>query len=271
MVCEIKSGEGISHCTASPNGAGVPVVCLKRVNFAYETMPVIEMADLDIYPGEFSCMVGPNGGGKSTLLRIILGLLRPDSGEVRVFGEAPVRARHRIGYTPQHIRFDPLFPVTVLDVVLMGRLEQCFAGAYSRRDRAAAYEALERADLADLRHRPFAALSGGQRQRTLIARALAGAPELLLLDEPLANIDAAAGQKLIELLKELHRQITILMVSHDLHFVTSMVSSVICVNRKVQVHPTSAMSAAVFEELYGTDIRLIRHEHHRPEGEHRHG
>lgn len=271
MTCEGKSGEALKHRSAGTSSAGAPVICLNRVHFAYDTTPVIEMADLDIYPGEFSCMVGPNGGGKSTLLRLILGLLRPDSGEVHVFGESPVRVRHRIGYTPQHIRFDPLFPVTVLDVVLMGRLEHCFAGPYSKRDRAAAHEALERADLADLRQRPFAALSGGQRQRTLIARALAGAPDLLLLDEPLANIDAAAGQKLIELLKELHRQITILMVSHDLHFVTSMVSSVICVNRKVQVHPTSAMSATVFEELYGTDIRLIRHEHRRPEVEHRHG
>jgi zinc transport system ATP-binding protein len=271
MARDEKGGGVMRRPAAGTTDPGTPVVCLKQVSFSYDTTPVIEMADLDIYPGEFACMVGPNGGGKSTLLRLILGLLRPGSGEVHVFGEAPVRVRYRIGYTPQHIRFDPLFPVTVQDVVLMGRLEHCFAGAYSKKDRDAAHEALESVDLVELRQRPFAALSGGQRQRTLIARALAGAPELLLLDEPLANIDAAAGQKLIELLKELHRQITILMVSHDLHFVTSMVSSVICVNRKVQVHPTSDMSAEIFEELYGADIRLIRHEHRRPGGEHHHG
>lgn len=265
-----KDDEAMKKGGIEAKNSRVPVVCLKKVSFAYDASPVIDTADLDIYPGEFACMVGPNGGGKSTLLRLMLGLLRPISGEVRVFGDAPSRVRERIGYTPQHIRFDPLFPVTVMDVVLMGRLEHCFAGRYSQVDRNAACEALERVDLADMALRPFAALSGGQRQRTLIARALASAPELLLLDEPLANIDAAAGQKLTELLKKLHRNITILMVSHDLHFVTNMVSSVICVNRKVQVHPTSAMNADIFEELYGADIRLIRHERHRLEGEHRH-
>jgi zinc transport system ATP-binding protein len=247
-----------------------PVVCLRDDTFAYEATPVLEHAHLDVFEGAFASIVGPNGGGKTTLLRLILGLLKPNTGNVQVFGDAPARARARIGYTPQHLQFDAQFPVTVMDVVLMGRAEHCPYGRYRREDKEAARRALDDMDLANEALRPFAALSGGQRQRVLIARALACEPRLLLLDEPTANIDAAAGMMLLEHLQRLNERMTILLVSHDLGFVSKAVTSVICVNKWVKLHPTSNITVEIIREVYGGDVDMIRHDHRCPEGEHRH-
>jgi len=241
--------------------AGPPVVDFRGVSFAYTGESVLQEVTFDIRQGEFVSAVGPNGGGKTTLLRLILGTARPTAGEVRVFGGSPERARSRVGYVPQYARFDPLFPVTVLDVVRMGRVGNFAAGPYRRGDREAAEEALVTVGLTDLRRRPFAALSGGQRQRVLIARALAVHPELLLLDEPTANVDRAATAKLYELLVELARRLTILLVSHDTGVVSQFVSGVLCVNRTVVKHPVSRLTGEILSELYGVDIALVRHEH----------
>ena len=247
------------------------VISLDNVIFAYNAVPVLEHVDITVEAGEFISIVGPNGGGKTTLLKLILGLLRPAKGEVRVFGEPPVRVRRRIGYTPQHARYDPQFPVTVTDVVLMGRLEQRWAGRYAKRDKQAALEALDELGLRQVAAERFDALSGGQRQRVLIARALACAPELLLLDEPTASIDLAAETRLLEVLQRLNDRMTILMVSHDLGFVSNVVKSVVCVNRRVVVHPTSEITGEIIQELYGDDLRMVRHDHRCSEEGHRHG
>jgi len=245
-------------------------VCLKDLTFAYNGTPVVERANLDILEGDFAVVVGPNGGGKTTLLRLIAGLLRPTRGQVLLFGRPPHEARARIGYTPQHLQFDAHFPVTALDVVLMGRIERRFGGPYSRSDRNAARRALEEVSLSDCADLPFASLSGGQRQRTLIARALACEPDLLLLDEPMAGIDAAIEKRLFELLRGLNGRMTIIMVSHDLSFVSSSVGSVICVNRTVAQHPTGEVTSEAIRGLYGSDVRIIRHDHQFPEDQHRH-
>jgi len=244
-------------------GASPPVVELRGVSFAYTGEPVLQEVSFAMLPGEFISAVGPNGGGKTTLLRLILGTARPQAGEVRVFGGPPERARGRVGYVPQYARFDPLFPVTVLDVVRMGRVGSFAAGPYRREDRQAAEEALVTVGLGELHRRPFAALSGGQRQRVLIARALATQPELLLLDEPTASVDRAATAKLYELLVELARRLTILLVSHDTGVVSQFVSGVLCVNRTVVKHPVSRLTGEMLSELYGADIALVRHEHSR--------
>ena len=169
------------------------------------------------------CIVGPNGGGKTTLVKLILGLLRPQRGEVRVFGQPPHRARLRVGYMPQHVQHDPQFPVTVMDIVLMGRLGQGVLGWPGRADRRAAIDALAQVGMEEFRRRPFADLSGGQRQRVLIARALCCKPDLLLLDEPTSNVDSLVEARLLDLLRDLNRQMTIVMVSHDLGFVSGLV------------------------------------------------
>lgn len=207
-------------------------------------------------------VVGPNAGGKTTLLKLILGLLRPDKGRVLVFGLTPAKARPRIGYMAQQTSFDFQFPVSVLDVALMGRLGHHGPfGFFSAKDKRAALEALERVEMDNLRNRPFSHLSGGQRQRVLLARALASEPELLLLDEPTSNVDAAIETELFEILDELNRHMTIVVVSHDLGFVSCFVRSVACVNRRLALHPTSSITGEMIHELYGGDVQMVRHDH----------
>jgi zinc transport system ATP-binding protein len=240
------------------------VVSLCDVTFSYGGEPALEDVNLSIEEREAVCIVGPNGGGKTTLVKLILGLLTPRRGEIRVFGLPPCAARLRAGYMPQHNQFDPLFPVAVSDIVLMGRLGQGgFLGALgwpNRGDRRAALDALDQVGMKDFAHRPFALLSGGQRQRVLIARALCCRPELLLLDEPTANVDSLVEARLLELLRELNRRMTIVLVSHDLGFVSGLVEKAICVNRRVVVHPTSAMTGEAIRNIYGGEIRMVRHD-----------
>jgi len=239
-----------------------PLVKFTDVSFAYNGATVLEAVSFTIPARTFISIVGPNAGGKTTLLKLMLGLLKPNRGQITVFGIPPVKARPRIGYMPQYVQFDPHFPVNVLDVVLMGRLGAgTRLGPYRRQDREAALLALERLEMADLRNRPFTALSGGQRQRVLIARALAAEPELLLLDEPTANVDMAVETELFELLHGMSREVTVVAVSHDLGFVSQYVESVICVNRRVMVHPTSAVTGETINALYGTDVRMVHHRH----------
>lgn len=230
--------------------------------FSYERQVVLRDVNLRIQPGERVCIVGPNGGGKTTLLKLILGLLKPTRGRVHVFGQSPEHARRRIGYTPQHAVFDPSFPVSALDVVLMGRLGKTrLFGPYRRSDRAAAAEALTEVGLYDIRKRSFSQLSGGQRQRVLIARALATQPDLLLLDEPTANLDVGVEQELYELLGRLGERLTVVLVSHDIGFVSALVDKVVCVQSTVAVHPTAELTGELMRNLYGHDVRLVRHDH----------
>ena len=240
-----------------------PFIEIRDLSYSYGNAPVLAGVNLVLEGQEFAAVVGPNGGGKTTLLKLILGLLTPVEGQVRVFGVPPRQARGRIGYMPQHVQVDLSFPVTVLDVVLMGRLGRGGGvwGAYGRRDRQAALQALDQVGLAELAGRPFRALSGGQRQRILIARALAGEPELLLLDEPTANVDVVGEREVFDLLQELNRCIPIVVVSHDLGFVSPYVGKVVCVNRQVVTHPTSEVTGEVISQIYGREVRMVRHDH----------
>lgn len=238
-----------------------PVITCSNVSFAYETIPVLESVSFTVEEHDFVSVVGPNGGGKSTLLKLILGLLRPAQGTIQVFGKSPRQACRHIGYTPQYMHHDPMFPVTVLDVALMGCVDRRWGGWYSQADRERALEALREVELDSVAHLPFSALSGGQRQRVLIARALATSPRLLLLDEPTSNVDAASGDRLLQTLSELNKRMTIIMVSHDLGFVSQVVKSVLCVNRRVFVHPTSDITGEMIQDIYGGDLRMVRHDH----------
>ena len=214
-----------------------PAVLCEDVCFAYGDEEVLHNVSLRIEPCEMVAIVGPNGGGKTTLLRLILGLLTPSRGRIFVFGRPPVEVRRRIGYVPQHLRFDPRFPVNVLDVVLMGRVDRRPFGPYRRSDRDAARTALEAVEMVDFSKRAFATLSGGERQRVLIAQALVAGADLLLMDEPTANVDPAVEARLFELFHRLNEERTIVFVSHNLHAVTRHVRRVICVNRTATSHP----------------------------------
>jgi zinc transport system ATP-binding protein len=239
-----------------------PVLELENVSFSYGRNPVIENASLELRRGEPTCIIGPNGGGKTTLLRLMLGLLRPDHGVIRVLGRAPGKARPRIGYMPQYLQFDPAFPITVREVVLQGRLKPFPGGFYTRTDKDAAERALREVNLEDSAGAQFARLSGGQRQRVLIARALACEPELLLLDEPTANVDLVLEEKLLSALQEMHRRMTLVLVTHDIGFVSQLVKRVVCVNRRVHLHETSEITGRNIEEIYGTPVHAVRHHTH---------
>lgn len=240
-----------------------PAVEVEGLTFGFDpARPVLRDATFRVEPLDFATVIGPNGGGKTTLLKLLLGLLEPDRGTLRVLGTSPHKARHRVGYMPQHATIDPRFPINVLEVVLMGRLNSTRRfGPYSRSDRRAAHAALERAGLGGFERRPIAALSGGERQRVLVARALAAEPELLLLDEPAAGLDQRVEHDFFQLLAELNQRMTILLVSHDLGFVSRYVRTVVCVNRTVQVHPTSAVNGRIIADMYGGEVRLVHHEH----------
>ncbi len=237
-----------------------PVIVLTEVSFTYDGPPVVQRASLTIAAGDFVCVIGPNGGGKSTLLKLMLGLIEPDQGKVEVLGRSPREARSRIGYMPQYTQLDPRFPVSVLDVVLMGRLGRApMLGPYRQADKQVAMAALGEVGMGEFRKRPFARLSGGQRQRVLIARALACEPELLLFDEPMANLDPAVQDDLYELLGGLNRKLTIVMVSHDIGFVSLYFKTVVCVNRTVHTHPMSELSNRTVADMYGREVRLLHH------------
>lgn len=244
------------------------VISIQDVNFSYNGLPILENVNLDIKEKDSVCIVGPNGGGKTTLLNLILGLLHPDKGQIKVFGKSPEDARLNIGYVPQYAHYDPLFPVTVFDVILMGRLGSRFCGPYKKTDKEAALSALEKMELTNVRNHLFSEISGGQRQRALIARALACKAELLILDEPTANIDIHVEANLFEILHNLNKYMTILLVTHDIGFVSTFFKSVACINRRVVVHPTSDLTGKLIRDIYDEDIRLIRHDHRCSEGGH---
>ncbi len=250
---------------AASQVAAEPIVAFDHVTFSFGAAPVIEDATFTIDPGDFVSMIGPNGAGKTTLAKIMLGLLQPTRGRVNLCGGATNQQCTRVGYVPQHGNFDPEFPITAGEVVLMGRVPRGL-GFYSRSDRRDAARTLAQVGLPGFEGRPFADLSGGQRQRVLIARALVSNPELLILDEPTANIDSAAGQRLRDILERLKGTMTVLLITHDLGFVSELVDKVLCVNVKVRIHPTHEVTPGLIEELFGSNVRMVDHDHEVPGG-----
>lgn len=211
-------------------------LALDHVCFAYQDTLVLKNISFAIKSGEFIGMIGPNGGGKTTLLKLIMGFLKPSSGSISIFSEPTTSAIQQISYVPQSLRFDKQFPISVMELVMGGRLAHLpWYGMFSKKDKEIALHALERVGLVDFQHRSFGNLSGGQAQRALIARALASEPQLLLLDEPTASVDAQAETDIYNILKELQGQITIMMVTHNLHAAIELVERVICVQQTAMV------------------------------------
>jgi zinc transport system ATP-binding protein len=246
-----------------------PAAELTGVSLALRGLPVLEDVSLRIERNDYLALLGPNGSGKTTLLKVLLGILEPDRGRVRVFGEPPRSVRGRVGYVPQYFRFDPEFPIRVLDVVLMGRLAHARWGRVGAADREAARRALGRVEMNALAERPIGALSGGQLQRVLIARALAQEPELLLLDEPTASLDERIGRSVWELFQELAREMAVVVVSHDIGAISRHVRHVACLNRRLFTHPTKELTSEILEATYGCPVDLLAHGHpHRVLREH---
>jgi len=238
--------------------------------------PVIETKDLDVFYGnvkalsginlavdekEFLGIIGPNGGGKSTLLKVLLGLVRPAHGTVKVFGRSPEEVRNTIGYVPQFSKFDKRFPINVVDVVLMGCLSarKGLFHRYSRQEREKVENIMCELGIQDLRHRQIGQLSGGQLQRVLIARALAVEPKIMLLDEPTASVDAASREQIYRILNRLNDKITIIVVTHDMEVVSSYIKSIACLNVELHYHGEAKLDDNTIRQVYGGPVDLIAH------------
>lgn len=247
-----------------------PLIHIEDVTFSYGTAPVLERVNLDIGAGEFLGIVGPNAGGKSTLLKLILGLLQAQSGRIKVCGRHPKQASRQIGYVPQYPSFPRDFPISVAQVVLLGRLgvDQPTGWRWilqgfrpSQADRTALWNALTEVEAEDLAQRQIGSLSGGQLQRVLLARALVSEPRILILDEPTANIDQRRESDIFDLLKRLNGRMTILVVSHDIGFISTYVKRVACINRTLVCHHTESIDGQIIQEMYGENVRMVAHHH----------
>jgi zinc transport system ATP-binding protein len=226
-------------------------------------LDALKNISLQVAEGSFLGIIGPNGGGKTTLLKVILGLIEPETGEIKIFGRPLDQAVDKIGYVPQISNFDRNFPISVLDVVLMARLggRVRFFHQYKKEDIEKAEAVLEQLNLLQLKDRQIGKLSGGQLQRVLIARGLTVEPEILLLDEPTANVDASSTSQIYQLLKELNKEKTIIVVTHDMAAVSSYFDSLACLNEKLYHHGDKQLDQHTTEQVFGCPVDLIAHGH----------
>ena len=236
------------------------VVRLNNIWVYYNGTPALEGINLSIEHNDFLGIIGPNGGGKTTLLKVILGLIAPSQGEVTVLNKPPEKSRSLVGYVPQHNLFDRDFPINVWDVALMGRYSRAgLAKRYGKRDKSATREALQTVGMWQHRDRQMGKLSGGEQQRVLIARALVGEPRLLLLDEPTASVDAAMQTEFYEMLEGLKQQMAVVLVSHDISAVSVHVDKIACLNGQLFHHGSPEIEAEVLEATYKCPVQMIAH------------
>jgi len=228
----------------------------KDLSFEIDSTVILEKVYLSIRKGELFGIFGPNGGGKTTLLKLLLGFLKPSSGSIHIFGMPPHLARKYIGYVPQITGFDRKFPTSVFEVVAMGLLhELTWYGSFTAQTKKKALAALEKVGLESFAKKPFSTLSGGQAQRVLLARALASDPKLLLLDEPTASVDPEAESDIHKLLLTLKGTVTILMVSHDLQTIASDVDRLLFIQRKASLMTKEQICGHFAMGLYHTPVQ----------------
>lgn len=246
-----------------------PVIEARHVSFTYDDIPALSNLSFTVFAGDYMGVIGPNGGGKTTLIKILLGLLKPTAGEVVVLGQ-PITAlaeRHLIGYVPQRIAQSAVeIPATVQEIVESGRTPQL--GLWDRfgaLDREAVHEAMKQADIFSLRSRRMAQLSGGERQRVFIARALAAKPRIIILDEPTVGVDINAQEKFYAFLQELNSKhgITIIFVTHDIDVIAQEATTVLCLNNSLVCYgaPHELLKSEYMEQLYGKAMKFVKHDH----------
>ena len=250
----------------------VPIFDVENLSFSVHGQAILQNISFQVFNGEYIAVIGPNGGGKTTLIRMLLGLEKPTSGEIRIFGKKLklFKEWHKIGYVPQRAsHVDANFPATVEDIVKMGRIAKrgVFAGM-SHEDKASVADAMRKMDIENLKDKMVGTLSGGQRQRVMIARALASSPEVLILDEPNTGVDVKSQQRFYKLLAKLNREegITILFITHDIGVIVDDIGRLFTINQKATIcnDPKKVLSCEDMSELYGIEAHLIhnhKHEH----------
>lgn len=229
------------------------MIQIDNLSFSYHNGTLaLKNINLTVNKGDFLLILGPNGGGKSTLLKLMTGLLKPKSGTIRLFDHDIEKVRHRIGYLPQNASMNPNFPISVFDTVKMGwqgsRKSRFF---HTRQEKQAVLEALEKVGMQSYQSRRIGELSGGQRQRVLIARAMVTHPDLIFLDEPTASIDPSAKTTFYQLLDQLKKDVTVVMVSHDISFIPAAAKSVACVNKTLHYHPEPEITQEMLNTIAG--------------------
>ncbi|HDY89151.1 MAG TPA: ATP-binding cassette domain-containing protein [bacterium] len=237
------------------------VIKLEQVSFAFDTQYALEDVNLEVKERDFIGIIGPNGGGKTTLLRLILGLLKPTKGTVAVLGSLPEKKRGIFGYVPQNNFMDIQFPIKVKEVVAMGLVTPySFFPWFNKEKMDRVHNTLKEVSIENLEEKKFGELSAGQRQRCLIARALVSRPAILLLDEPTASVDNTVEKDIYELFRSLSDKLTIILVSHDLGVISSYVNKVVCVNRQLVSHDIHEVSwEKLMNDTYKSDMTMIRH------------
>ena len=235
-----------------------PIVSLKNVSVRYDNMVALSNVSLEVYPDDFLGVIGPNGGGKTTLVKSILGSV-PHEGEVLYSPLLHSHGQRLIGYMPQQSDFDRSFPISVIEVVMSGlQAEKGLFGRYGNADREKAMKLLEMTEIADIADRQISEISGGQMQRALLCRAIILEPRLLILDEPTNFVDNRFENELYTLLKRLNERMAIVMVSHDIGTISSVVKSIVCVNQSVHRHNSNIITAEQLEN-YHCPIQIISH------------
>lgn len=240
-----------------------PVIQIDHVTFSFGSQPVLEDITFNIEPKDFIAFIGPNGAGKTTLVKLLMGFLEPDKGTIRVLGSNPKVARTHLGYVPQYTTFDLDYPLNVLDTVKINMINSgSLMPWFGKNEAKKAYELLEKMEIESLAHRKFSELSGGQKQRALIARALASEPEILILDEPTASIDITIEKNIYDLLKKLNENITIILVSHDISFISSYINKICCLNRFATIHSIDELTGESLFDVYDRNIKYLKHHCH---------
>ena len=238
------------------------IIELSNLDFSYNGVSVLEEINLEVFEGDFLAIIGPNGGGKTTLVKLMLGLLKPKKGIVKLFNQNPQKSRILAGYVSQTRSFNRTFPITVEGVVLMGCLNQkSFLPFYTQADYKKAENAMKTVGILEYRKRKYEKLSGGQQQKVRIARALAVTPQVLILDEPSSHIDNKTEKDLYVFLKKLNQEknVTILLVSHDIGAVSQHANKIACVNTRLYLSEGEMYDEKKLSDLYQHEVKIINH------------
>jgi len=248
-----------------------PILTFNKVNYTVNNKPILTDINLSVTPDDFIAVIGPNGGGKTTLLKLILGIIKPTSGSIQLFSKAPKVGRVHVGYLSQQFLKNFSFPIHVIDVVMGGSLTPKKLGWFSQKNREKALHHLSQVQLEDVADQPIQQLSGGQQQRVFLARSLMNDPKLLILDEPTCHVDSQSGVHFYELLQSLKPKMAIMMVTHDLSAVAKAAKTVACLNQTLSYHHSDSLSKDDISKAYCCHVDLISHGHpHRVLSNHDH-